>query len=139
MNNEEVLFCPKCGRNFSDDTRWCQHCGVNLVSEETIEDTKQLFEQNTVVVHIAENALEAELLREVLEENGILCALVGEVPSTLLPFTVDGLAKVRILVLEDVADEARAIIKETLSQAEEDTEELFIEEEEENNEDSNSK
>ncbi len=115
MDEQQKHFCPKCGRNYLPGRSWCDHCNVKLVAPDTYASSKELFEQNTVTVHVAETPLQAELLREILETNGILCALVGTVPSNLFRFTVDGLAKVRILVLESVADEAREIIHDALA------------------------
>lgn len=115
---DEQLFCPKCGRTYPKDVRWCEHCVVNLVTPSAFEASRSLFQENTVTVHVADTPLQAEILREILEVNGIVCALVGEVPSSVFPFTVDGLAKVRIVVLESVADEAQKIIQEAMATAE---------------------
>lgn len=136
MDAESDKFCPECGRNFSGEIKWCAHCQVQLVSENNLGASKQLFEENTVTVHIAETRLEAEILRGILEVNGINCALVGDVPPAIYPFTVDGLAKVRILVLENVAEEASKIIREALIRKEK-YEKEFAEGEEEG-EDENS-
>ena len=112
--SEEQQFCPRCGRNYPQKESWCEKCNVRLVDSRTLDATKELFEQDSVTIHIAENPLQAELLRAILESNGILCTLVGEVPSSLFRFTVDGLAKVRIVVLSSIADEAKKIIQDAL-------------------------
>ncbi|MCD6386340.1 DUF2007 domain-containing protein [Candidatus Sumerlaeota bacterium] len=134
--NEEQLFCPKCGRTYPKDVRWCEHCAVKLVTSEALDATKSLFQEKTVTVHVADTPLQAEIFRQILETNGIICALVGEVPSAIFPFTVDGLAKVRIVVLESVADDAREIIQEAMATAE--TQETDLSETEEHDEDCDS-
>ncbi len=116
--SEGQKYCPKCGRNYSEDKEWCEHCAVKLVSPDDFESTKTLFNEESVTVHIADNPLQAELLREILESNGIKCALVGEVPPSVFPFTVNGLARTRILVLESAAEDAKRIINEALERAE---------------------
>ena len=108
-------FCPKCGRNYPPNVQWCEHCAVKLEDANTVETTSELFKQDTVTVHIAENPLQAELLREILESNGIMSTLVGEVPSSVFPFTVDGLARVRVIVLQSAADEATKIINDAIA------------------------
>ena len=113
--SEDAKYCPKCGRNYTSELEWCEHCAVKLVSSNVVESPRQLFEEESVTVHIADNPLQAELLREILEANEIMCALGGEVPSSVFPFTVDGLAKTRILVLESAADDAKKIIDNALA------------------------
>ena len=113
--SDKLDFCPRCGRNYPDENvTWCENCGTKLVTEENVAATKHLLEKESVSVYEAQDPIEAEMCREILETNGIMCALVGTVPSSVFPFTVDGLAKVRIVVLENVADDAKRIIEQTI-------------------------
>jgi len=58
------------------------------------------------------NDTEAALVAQLLEQEGIPCQVVSDVPHTLFPLTVDGLGEVRVLVPEVSYDEAVALIAE---------------------------
>jgi len=53
---------------------------------------------------------EAEMIREVLLKNGIVCTLQGEIAAQTLPATGD-LDEVRIWVRKDEADRANELIE----------------------------
>ena len=55
---------------------------------------------------------EAAMVRQILASYGIPCQVVSDVPHTVLPFTVDGLGEVRILVPAERLDEARELLAE---------------------------
>ncbi len=59
------------------------------------------------------NDVEANMIHSLLAESGIDCLLVSHVPHSLYPFTINGLAEVRIKVLEDRLAEAQEIIRES--------------------------
>ncbi len=68
-------------------------------------------ETNTVKIFTANDEIEAQLIKNMLESNGISCILVRQVPSSVYPFTVDGLAEVRILVKEEDASFAKKLLE----------------------------
>jgi len=73
-----------------------------------------------VVVHIAQGELLASVIKSHLESEGIPVLLEYESAGRVLGLTVDGLGEVKILVPQELAEEARHIIKPTeISQAEE--------------------
>ena len=53
---------------------------------------------------------EAEIVRHLLDEYGIPCRVVSDVPHTVLPVAVDGLGEIRIFVPEGHAEEARDLL-----------------------------
>lgn len=55
---------------------------------------------------------EAEMVRQILASYGIPCQVVSDVPHSVLPFTLDGLGEVRILVPAGRLDEARELLAE---------------------------
>ncbi|MCD6521612.1 DUF2007 domain-containing protein [Candidatus Calescamantes bacterium] len=65
----------------------------------------------TVKVYTAKDEFEANLIKGLLESEGIPCNLITQVPHSVYPFTVDGLAEVQIMVREEDADRAREIIE----------------------------
>lgn len=69
-------------------------------------------EGRTVLLTEAANEMEAELLRTLLEAEGIPCILSGTVPKSVFPLTVDGLAGVKVLVLERDLERSRRVIEE---------------------------
>jgi len=66
--------------------------------------------EKTVDVYRASGELEAQVIRGLLESNGIPCILRSDAASSVHAFTVDGMGEVKIAVLESMADEARRII-----------------------------
>ena len=63
-----------------------------------------------VEVGKAQGEVEAQLMRSVLESNGIDAMLSGESVRLTHAFTVDGLAEVKILVRKDDAERAREVL-----------------------------
>jgi hypothetical protein len=64
-----------------------------------------------VEVYRANGEMEAQVIRSLLEYHGIPCLLKGEAARNIYGLTVDGIAEVRIMVWERMADRARALIK----------------------------
>ncbi len=73
----------------------------------------------TVKVFTAKDEIEAYLIKGKLEEEGIPCVLVREVPHSLYPFTIDGLAEVKILVPVEERERAEQIIENEAIEKEE--------------------
>jgi hypothetical protein len=57
--------------------------------------------------------VEALPIQSLLESYGIKCILQSDVTRSVHPFIVDGLAEVRILILEKDLPKAREILKES--------------------------
>jgi len=66
--------------------------------------------EKTVDVYRASGELEAQVIKGLLESNGIPCILRSDAASSVHAFTVDGMGEVKISVLESMVDEARRII-----------------------------
>jgi hypothetical protein len=60
---------------------------------------------------VAADEIEAKVAKGLLESAGIPCWLSSDVPPTVYPLTVDGLAETRLFVPEDRAEEARQLLK----------------------------
>jgi hypothetical protein len=67
--------------------------------------------EELVEVYRASGEMEAQVIRSLLEYHGIPCLLKGEAARNIYGLTVDGIAEVRIMVWERMADEARSLIK----------------------------
>jgi len=65
----------------------------------------------TVKLCTVPDEIEANLIKGFLEEEGIPCRLVSQVPPSVYPFTVDGLAEVEIFVRESDLERARSLLE----------------------------
>jgi hypothetical protein len=63
-----------------------------------------------VEVYHARNAMEAQVIRSLLESYDIPCVLKSNAAPSVHMFTMDGMAEVRVMVLDSMADRARELI-----------------------------
>ncbi len=75
-------------------------------------DEEHLDRDKLVELMITQSEAEANIVSGLLEEAGIHCALLTPVPHNLYPFTINGLAAIRIKVLESQLDAAQALLRE---------------------------
>ncbi len=75
-------------------------------------DEDHLDRDKLVDLMTTQSEAEANIVRGLLEEAGIHCALLTPVPHNLYPFTIDGLAAIRIKVLESQLEAAQALLRE---------------------------
>ena len=70
---------------------------------------------NSKIVELCRVPTEVDALpiQSLLESYGIKCILQSDVTRSVHPFTVDGLAEVRILISDRDLDKARDILKES--------------------------
>jgi hypothetical protein len=66
--------------------------------------------EKLVDVYRASGELEAQVIKGLLESNGIPCVLRSDAASSVHAFTVDGMGEVKVVVLEAMADRARQVI-----------------------------
>ena len=64
-----------------------------------------------VEVYRAAGELEAQVIKGLLESNGIPCLLKSNAAFSAHMFVVDGMGEVRIMVWEEVAEEAKRLIE----------------------------
>ena len=67
-------------------------------------------EEKLVEVYKARHEMEAQVIKSLLESYDIPCFLKSNAAPSVHLFTVDGMAEVRILVLDSLADRARKLI-----------------------------
>lgn len=68
--------------------------------------------EKLVEVYRATGNMEAQVIKSLLESFGIPCLLKSNAAQSIHVFTVDGLAEVRVMVRESMAEEARRLIAE---------------------------
>ena len=73
---------------------------------------KKRDKPDLVTVHTASGMLSAQVIKTKLESAGIPALLNYESAGVVLGITVDGLGEVRVMVPEDLAEEARALLVE---------------------------
>ena len=64
-----------------------------------------------VAVYKANGELEAQVIKGLLESNGIQCFLKSHAAPSVHVLTVDGLGEVKVMVLKSMAEEARKLIQ----------------------------
>jgi hypothetical protein len=77
-------------------------------------DTNADREMKTVVVHTVQGYIEAEIVQSCLRSYGIESTTQGLAAQSIHPFTVDGMGKIKVLVMEGDAENARQIIADFL-------------------------
>jgi hypothetical protein len=69
-------------------------------------------EDQLVLLMKTQSESEANIIRGLLEESSIPCALITPVPHNIYPFTVDGLAVIQIKVLASQLESARSLLSD---------------------------
>lgn len=65
------MYCPNCKKEFEDGVASCPDCNISLVKE--IRDFEIVAAMKPVKVFSAANAVEADLVLNLLRNNGIPC------------------------------------------------------------------
>jgi hypothetical protein len=80
-------------------------------------DEEHLDHEKLAVLMITQSESEANIVHGLLEESGIPSVLLTQVPHDIFPFTVDGLATIRIKVLESQLEAAKELLRDYESNA----------------------
>jgi len=78
-----------------------------------MEPANQINDEKAVVLTVVYNEVEANLIKTILDEAGIDCLLITQVPHSVYPFTINGLGEIKIKVLASQLEEAKATIAES--------------------------
>jgi hypothetical protein len=81
-----------------------------------METDEHLDHDKLAVLMITQSEAEAHIVRGLLEEAGIHCALLTPVPHDIFPFTVDGLATIKVKVLDSQLEAAQEVLRDYQSQ-----------------------
>ena len=100
-------FCPSCSKEYSDDFEECPDCGQELV-EELSEDH---FEGEIVEIFSTFSAAEAGLVKELLVEEGIFCAVSNELGGSIMGGVPSELGEARVYVSQKDEKRARDLIE----------------------------
>jgi predicted amidophosphoribosyltransferase len=103
-------FCPKCRNEYVDGTRVCEDCGGALTATLPADTDSGGDDSELVEVWHTQGEMDAQLIRSLLDSNGVKSMFSGESLRLTHGFTVDGLAEVKILVRAEDAKRACEII-----------------------------
>jgi hypothetical protein len=79
--------------------------------------------QKLVEVYHARTEMEAQVIKGLLESFNVPCVLKSNAAPSVHVFTMDGMGEVGVMVLESMADKARALINDSEPEVIEDEEE----------------
>ena len=74
---------------------------------------KDFRDSKIVLLCVVPTEIDALPIQSLLDSYGIKCILQSDVTRSVYPLVVDGLAEVRILVLEEDLSKAREILKDS--------------------------
>lgn len=115
------MWCPSCGDEYREGFTVCKDCGVALVDQPPTPSAAQDEHDDDLVEVYAVGRLDAELIRSVLEGNGIPAFNLGGAISGAYPLTVGTLGSGRIFVRDQDEEAARDVIRAALAGELEDT------------------
>jgi len=110
-------YCPRCSIEYIEGTAQCEDCGAFLLPGSPPEDSPGVElakEKNAKLVQVrvfigGTGRMDADLARNILQTQGIPCALSGEGDADPLPLT-----GVHLLVREEDAARAERTLQEYL-------------------------
>jgi hypothetical protein len=70
-----------------------------------------MSKRKMVQVYRAAGEMEAQVIKGLLESNGIPCLLKSHAAPSVHVFTVDGMGEVKVMVWESKAEEAKKLIE----------------------------
>jgi hypothetical protein len=91
-----------------------------MIREDSVTNDEHLDQDEVVELMVTQSETEANIVKGLLEESGIECVMVTQVPHNIYPFTVDGLATIQIKVLDSQLEAARALLREYVGSADQD-------------------
>ena len=65
------MFCPKCKRKYGKEITFCTDCKMDLVAQSSPDSDIEMI--NPIEIKFVANPTEAELIMNLLRENGIQC------------------------------------------------------------------
>jgi hypothetical protein len=92
-------LCPACGRQYEPHIQYCETCEVRLVDSAKQEETHAVESEDYDLAELARfsNVANAEMVKELLEANGIDTVIKGEMD----PIGITSRAEATILLVEN--------------------------------------
>jgi len=108
--DEETLLSDLPRLSLGERTLHASQC-ITIVHY-LLDQREKDQQADLVVCHVVWGEPKAQLIKGLLEDFGIPINLVGDVPASIYPFSLDGLAKLRIMVRPRDLERARGIIRD---------------------------
>lgn len=112
-----MSFCVHCGEADRQAFGTCAICGANLLSGTASIDLprgsremKDSSSKNLVVAYVTAGEMRAQIVKAMLESEGIHVILKYESAGLVYGLTVDGLGEVKLLVPESCAEKAAELV-----------------------------
>jgi hypothetical protein len=77
-----------------------------------VADQGNLLRERLAELMTTQSEAEANIVKGILEESAIDCTLIAQVPHSVYPFTVDGLAAIQIMVLSSQLEAAQTVLRD---------------------------
>jgi hypothetical protein len=99
-------YCPNCQAEYSTGSTRCAQCGEDLTAGSSSKEPSSGDTQKLVLLATFPSVIEADMIKELLETNGIQTMIRGETDPI---GTTSGAAPTQLLVLEQDLDHAQAL------------------------------
>ncbi len=107
------MICPKCENEYANNVEICPICLQELISEDAFE-LLFLRKTNWVVVYITSEIIQATMIKDILENEGINAIILNEQSSS---FPIPGdLSIIKIKVREEDSDNAMELIDQMINE-----------------------
>ncbi len=95
--------CSICKKKYSEGVEYCRECGLGVIQEFNESSNEKAF----VEIYRTEDVVLAGLIKEVLDDNEIICYLGNYFIAHIYgPF----FSPVKVMVYKEHAEEAREVI-----------------------------
>src|SRR5262245_34540309 len=98
--------CPNCHEETSAEWTRCEHCGADLTAAFDTREPAEEDSQNLVRLATFPSVVEADMIKELLETNGIQTLIRGETDPIAV---TSGAAFTELLVLEKDLERAQGL------------------------------
>ncbi len=108
------MFCPRCRTQYSDEATKCSVCGAALVPrlEDIPETSADKGQVGSSIVFVTSNIHEANLVKGLLEANGLQGFLFDDNILRLNPLYVHAVGGIKIAVSTSQLAQAQQILEE---------------------------
>lgn len=106
-----MSYCPKCRYNFVDEIKVCPDCKEKLV--ERISENQDV-EQDWISLQKLNSSIMADMLKEALEENEIVCLEKNDMFHSAFAIEATSMAggEIEIFVPKDKIEKSKNILEQ---------------------------
>lgn len=105
------MFCPKCRSEYKEEFKICADCETQLV-DQLDEELEDVYEGEPELIFTTSNLAEANLIRGLLQANGIRSYSYDQYVSSLNPFLNMAVGGIKIYVKPSQKNLAAEVLTE---------------------------